>query len=152
MSAPVRARCMESIRQQFPSGESQLLLRRFPSFEMLTWDHLRSFNGSRVLVGSHGVTHEIHHENQDQDVRKHELEQSKLELERQLGRPCNYFAYPNGDFHDLSPSEAQAAGYELAFTMNAGTIQGDTNPFLLPRITPPSSMDSLKRLVSAAAL
>jgi peptidoglycan/xylan/chitin deacetylase (PgdA/CDA1 family) len=116
---------------------------------MLTWEQLQSLNASKVIVGSHGVTHEIHHENQDQDVRKLELEQSKFELEQKLGHPCNYFAYPNGNFHDLSPSEAQAAGYELAFTMNAGTVEGDTNPFLLPRLTPPSSMSSLKQLVSS---
>jgi len=151
MSSPARIRCMENIRQQFPEGESQFLLQKFPSFQMLTWEHLRSFNASKVAIGSHGVTHEIHHENQNLDVRKLELEQSKLELEQRLARPCNYFAYPNGNFHDLSPAEAQAAGYELAFTMNAGTVEGDTNPFLLPRLAAPSSRDSLKRLVSNSA-
>lgn len=151
VSSPARMKCMAHIRQQFLEGETQFLLQKFPSLQMLTWEQLLSFNASKVIVGSHGVTHEIHHENQDQDVRKRELEQSKLELERHLARPCNYFAYPNGNFHDLSSSEVQSAGYELAFTMNAGTVEGDTNPFLLPRLTPPSSLDSLKRLVSNSA-
>ncbi len=134
MPSHARTRYMEQIRQQFPEGESQLLLKRFPSFQMLTWDQLRSLNASKVIVGSHGVAHELHHEKQNLDVRKVELEQSKRELEEKLTRPCKHFAYPNGTFHDLSPAETRAAGYELAFTMNAGTVQGDTNPFLLPRL------------------
>jgi peptidoglycan/xylan/chitin deacetylase (PgdA/CDA1 family) len=151
MSSQSRTRCMEKIRQQFPVGESQMLLERFPSFRMLTWEQLRSLNAAKVIVGSHGVAHEIHHENQNFDVRKLELEQSKLELEQELTRPCNYFAYPNGSFHHLSPSEVRAAGYQLAFTMNAGIVHGDTNPFLLPRITPASSTNALKRMMTDSA-
>ena len=135
MPSHARASAMQQIRQQFPGGESQLLLQRFPSFKMLTWDQLRSLNTSNVIVGSHGVDHELHHENQNQDVRTLELKQSKFELEEKLKRPCKYFAYPNGTFNDLSAAETRTAGYELAFTMDAGTVKENTNPFLLPRVT-----------------
>ena len=141
---------MESVRAQFPQGETYSLLRKFPSLQMLSWDQIHHLP-ARVTVGSHGVSHEIHHARQESNVRQLELCQSRIELEQQLGRPCKYFAYPNGNSHDLSPLEAEAAGYEMAFTMNAGTITRQTNRFLLPRFTAPASFDSLKETIYSAS-
>jgi peptidoglycan/xylan/chitin deacetylase (PgdA/CDA1 family) len=145
MSSQKRIELMNHIRQQFPDGEIDFLLEKFPSFRMLSWKQLRQLKPSKVTVGSHGVAHEIHHSNQNQDVRNLELQRSKLELERELARPCNYFAFPNGNFHESSPDELQSAGYELAFTMEVGMVERGTNKYLLPRITPPASMASLKQ-------
>jgi len=135
---------MDSIRAQFPSGEKDRLLDQFPSFRMLTWSELRQLADSGVEIGSHGVDHEIHHSAQDPGVRQRELVESKQEIERQLGKPCRFFAFPNGDYCEHSSKEVEAAGYELAFTTHPGLVMPESNRFSLPRVTPGASLSKLK--------
>ncbi|MCX7642325.1 MAG: polysaccharide deacetylase family protein, partial [Armatimonadetes bacterium] len=98
LPAPQKQKVMEEIRQQFSDGETQRLLEQFSSFQMLTWEEVQQLASAGVEIGSHGVDHEIHHSNQPEFVRRSELTLSKKEIEERLGRPCCYFAYPNGDF------------------------------------------------------
>ncbi len=134
MPADRRQEAMVNIRQQFPPDETQRLLHEFPSLQMLTWEEVGQLAGAGVTIGSHGVHHEIHHANQPEAVRRHELTESKAELEHRLGRPCRYFAFPNGDFNPNSAAEVQAAAYDLAFTTQSGAITPGTNAYLLPRL------------------
>jgi peptidoglycan/xylan/chitin deacetylase (PgdA/CDA1 family) len=136
MPADLRRQTMDGIRQQFPEGESRRLLEKFPALQMLSWEEVRQLAGAGVEIGSHGVNHEIHSQVQPEAIRRFELVQSKIELERQLDRSCAFFAFPNGDCTQDSSDEVQAAGYRLAFTTQAGTIQPGTNPYLLPRLVP----------------
>jgi peptidoglycan/xylan/chitin deacetylase (PgdA/CDA1 family) len=136
MPANLRQEAMDQIRQQFPPDEAKRLLHDFPSLQMLTWEEVGQLAGAGVEIGSHGVYHEIHHANQPEAVRRKELTKSKTELEQRLGRPCRYFAFPNGDFNKDSAAEVQAAGYDLAFTLEARAINGGENPYLLPRMAP----------------
>ena len=141
MPADGRREAMANIRQQFPTDEAKRLLHEFPSLQMLTWQEVGQLAGAGVTIGSHGVDHEIHHANQPESVRRRELTESKMELEQRLGRPCRYFAFPNGDFNKDSAAEVQAAGYDLAFTLEARAIIEGENPYLLPRMAP-----NLKRI------
>ena len=145
MSASLRQETMRGIRAQFPAAESERLLEQFPAFQMLTWDELRHLAESGVEIGSHGVDHELHHAAQDPEVRRGELIDSKHEIERQWGRPCRFFAFPNGDYCEHSSREVEAASYELAFTTRQTCIQQDSQRFLLPRISPVSPVAKLKR-------
>lgn len=138
MPADRRREAMVNIRQQFPPDETRRLLHEFPSLQMLTWEEVGQLAGAGVTIGSHGVHHEIHHANQPEAVRRHELTESKTALEQRLGRPCRYFAFPNGDFNPNSATEVQAAGYDLAFTLESRTISSVENPYLLPRMVPNS--------------
>lgn len=145
MSAGERRRTMEQIRAQFPEGESLRILNEFPSLQMLTWDEVRQLSAEGFEIGSHGVDHENHHAAQDPEVRRRELVESKAEIERQIGKPCRFFAYPNGDFCDHSPREVEAAGYEAAFTTQPGFITSACNRFLLPRVSPGGTVAKLKQ-------
>ena len=136
MPADLRRQTMDCIRQQFRGGESRRLLEKFPALQMLSWEEVRQLAGADVEIGSHGVNHEIHSQVQPEAIRRFELVQSKIELERQLDRSCAFFAFPNGDSTQDSADEVQAAGYRLAFTTQTGTIQPGTNPYLLPRLVP----------------
>jgi len=145
LPAPQRREVMEEIRQQFPEGETQGLLEQFPSLRMLTWEEVQQLASAGVEIGSHGVEHEIHHPNQPEFIRKDELIRSKEEIEKRLNRPCHYFAYPNGDFVESSPREAQNAGYLMAFTTQQRTISLNENPYLLPRLTARGSLSNFVR-------
>jgi peptidoglycan/xylan/chitin deacetylase (PgdA/CDA1 family) len=136
MPADLRRRTMDSIRQQFPQGENRRLLEKFPSLQMLSWEEVRQLAGAEVEIGSHGVNHEIHNQAQPETIRRFELVQSRLELERQLDRSCTFFAFPNGDCTADSSDDVQAAGYRLAFTTQAGTVLPGANPYMLPRLEP----------------
>lgn len=146
LDADSRLRTMNSIRQQFPADESQRLLERFPSFRMLTWDDLTEFTRAGIEIGSHGVEHEIHHAAQPAAVRKRELQRSKEEIENRLGLDCRFFAYPNGDFHSESAAELESCNYDLAFALNNDLITPGANPYLLPRLHTPSSIEKLSRI------
>lgn len=140
MAATQKRATMDLIAQQFPSGESQRLLKEFPSFEMLSWEEIEQLSSAGVEIGSHGVDHEIHHPNQTGAVRRRELMESKTELETRLERPCHVFALPNGDFNSLSTTEIRDAGYHLAFTTQPGTATLASNRYLLPRMSSAHSL------------
>jgi peptidoglycan/xylan/chitin deacetylase (PgdA/CDA1 family) len=145
MAADLRKQTMDSIRQQFPRGESQRLLGKFPSLQMLSWEEVRQLAGAGVEIGSHGVNHEIHNHAQPESIRRFELLQSKVELESQLGRSCSFLAFPNGDFTLSSADEARDAGYKLAFTTQTKTILPGANPYTLPRLVPYGRLRSFAR-------
>ena len=151
MAAEPRREIMAQIRQQFPGEETRRLLQEFPSLKMLTWEEFSELAAAGVEIGSHGVHHEIHHADQTESVRRRGLLDSKEELEKPLGRPCRYFAFPNGDFNPTSADEVRAAGYDLAFTTQPGTVTEGANPYLLPRLQPAASLqkfiDSFRNVV-----
>lgn len=145
MPSVLRRPILNYIREQFPAGETQRLLNKFPSLQMLSWEEVSQLASAGVEVGSHGVNHEIHRDNLPEEIRRHELTESKAKLEKQLGRSCEFFAFPNGDFTLSSAGEVRAAGYKLAFTTQAGTILPGANPYMLPRLTPYGSLPAFER-------
>jgi peptidoglycan/xylan/chitin deacetylase (PgdA/CDA1 family) len=139
MPATMRRQIIDHIRGQFPPAETQRLLHEFPSLQLLSWNEINHLSNAGVEIGSHGVDHEIHHSAQPATVRRYELTESKAQLEKRLGRPCLFFAFPNGDFTSNSPDEVSMAGYKLAFTTQRGLVKRDVNLALLPRLEPPDS-------------
>jgi peptidoglycan/xylan/chitin deacetylase (PgdA/CDA1 family) len=140
MPSTSRQDAMNSIRDQFPEGETLRLLHEFPSLQMLSWEEIDHLRNSGVEIGSHGVNHEIHHGAQPEPVRRFELTESKAVLENRLASPCRFFAYPNGDFGLTSGDEVRASGYDLAVTTEPGIVRAGTNPYLLPRAEPDGSL------------
>src|SRR5262249_9214289 len=146
LPAPGRKQAMDTIRAQFPAGETGRLLELFPAFEMLDWKQVGELAAAGVEIGSHGVEHEIHHEAQSQEVRRRELLESKREIESRLGKPCRHFAFPNGDVCEASAAEIREAGYELAFTTRPNCVEPGFSRCALPRLTPSGSAEKLRRL------
>jgi peptidoglycan/xylan/chitin deacetylase (PgdA/CDA1 family) len=145
MPAEERMKTMTDMRRQFPAGELERLLDQFPSRQMLSWDDVSQLSNAGIEIGSHGVSHEIHHAHQTDSVCSLELENSKREIENKLNRSCRYFAFPNGDFHPKSEQGLRKAGYELGFTTVQKTVVGASNPMLLPRMNPVHPLDSYVR-------
>jgi peptidoglycan/xylan/chitin deacetylase (PgdA/CDA1 family) len=66
-----------------------------------------------------------------------ELSKSKEVIEGQLAHPCLSFIYPSGKYNGAIVSDAQRAGYQIAFTTNDGKVRSpqDTGIILqLPRV------------------
>ena len=138
----------DHLRQQFPSGETERLLARFPAFGMMSPAEMCQLADTGVTIGSHGVWHEIHHPHQEREVTQAELFQSRQVLEMHLGRPCRSFAFPNGDYNADSVADLQAAGYRIACTTQQGKATDEHNPLQLPRLEPPASLYKFIRRVA----
>jgi peptidoglycan/xylan/chitin deacetylase (PgdA/CDA1 family) len=70
-----------------------------------------------VTIGAHTLSHPILN-NCSADQVYQELWQSKEKLEKWIGKPVDYFAYPNGDYSEREISVLQDQGYKLAFTVH----------------------------------
>lgn len=143
MPARVRAQEMDTLRAAFPAGETERLVHQFNALSMMDWHQVRQLSAAGVEIGSHGVWHEIHHEQQEPQVIREELRQSKTVLEGELGKPCRFFAYPNGNTNNRSEPELAAAGYNLGVTTKPGALSQMDSWHALPRLDPQKSLRAL---------
>jgi peptidoglycan/xylan/chitin deacetylase (PgdA/CDA1 family) len=102
-----------------------------PSF--LTAPELRVLEQRGIQVGSHTVTHADLPILTDAEV-VHELTASKHTLERAVGHPVPWFAYPYGAYDPRVVSLVAGAGYELAVTTKSGSCQSSARPLELERL------------------
>jgi len=135
LGAPERRTAMDQIYLQFEPGEVQRLLDQFPSFGILDWEELEALSTGRCAVGSHGVSHELLHDQQTQSQIESETRRSRVEIQRRLGCACAAYVYPNGDHSARARLATAEAGYLLAFTTEDGVVDGSTDPYSIPRLT-----------------
>lgn len=116
--------------------------------EMMTWEEVRKLaSNGLITIGAHTVTHPI--------LSRVSLEQSRYEIvegksliEKRLGHPVEYFAYPNGGRVDFRASDVelvQQAGYKGACTTIAGHNVPGENVWELKRVDVTSSMSTDSR-------
>lgn len=104
--------------------------------EMVTWDQLREMDAAGFHAGAHTVSHPILSRCTEAEL-KQELISSKTELEEQLGRPVDLFAYPNGrigDFNAAVITAVASAGYRSACTTVFGANGPYEHPYRLRRV------------------
>ena len=82
----------------------------------LAWPELRALADAGWEIGSHTVTHP-HLTGLDDQQLRHELTDSRAEIERRLGRPCTSLAYPFGDCDARVARAARDGGYTFAATL-----------------------------------
>jgi peptidoglycan/xylan/chitin deacetylase (PgdA/CDA1 family) len=86
---------------------------------LLSWEEVRELDGGALSFEAHTVTHP----NLlllDDEASRHEIAQSKLDLEAQLGRPVEAFCYPAGLFGERERAFVEKAGYRIAVTCEPG--------------------------------
>jgi peptidoglycan/xylan/chitin deacetylase (PgdA/CDA1 family) len=102
-----------------------------PSFA--NWGELHLLEQGGITIGSHTVTHRpLTKLGSDEALR--ELLQSRQALERHLGHPVQWFAYPYGAEDSRIVSLVREAGYVLAVTTLGGSEQRADQPLLLRRL------------------
>ena len=101
-----------------------------PSF--LTWPQLVRLEKLGVTIGSHTVSHRDLVLMPPSDALA-ELRDSRRALERHLGHPVQWFAYPFGAENAAVVQLAERVGYVLAVTTKGGTSQSASQPLLLHR-------------------
>jgi peptidoglycan/xylan/chitin deacetylase (PgdA/CDA1 family) len=98
----------------------------------LSWAQLKALEQNGVQIGSHTVSHAELPRLTDPAALQ-ELIQSRLALERHLGHPVQWFAYPAGRFDERTEALVRQAGYVLAVTTEPGSAQRAQQPFALHR-------------------
>ncbi len=106
-------------------------------FAPLTWDEITELRQHKIYFGSHTMNHEILTE-ADTANAAWEIRESKIALEKRLGRQIRGFCYPNGNYNDTISREVEQSGYTYAVTTNYGFNTGKVSPMELKRIPEPS--------------
>jgi peptidoglycan/xylan/chitin deacetylase (PgdA/CDA1 family) len=98
----------------------------------LSWLQLKALEQDGVEIGSHTVSHAELPQLTDPAALQ-QLIQSRLALERHLGHPVQWFAYPAGRFDARTEALVKQAGYVLAVTTEPGSAQSARQPLALHR-------------------
>jgi peptidoglycan/xylan/chitin deacetylase (PgdA/CDA1 family) len=110
-----------------------------PRMPNLTWDDVRRLAALGHEIGSHTVTHANLGAASPEDVRR-ELAESKAAIEREVGRPVRWLAYPYGGPRDARPglaALAAEAGYEGCVSGHGGLVRAGGEQPILPRVPAP---------------
>lgn len=107
------------LRANLPEGKLDELKQRYKSVVPMNWDQVRELASREgVTIGSHCCRHISCHGNQDIKIVEHELTESKRIIEKELGKECRYFAYPNGSFTPES-NDIVRKTYSMGFSIVA---------------------------------
>lgn len=99
----------------------------------LTWDQVQEMGRNGMEFGSHTMSHKPLTGFDRQGVRT-ELRESKAAIESHLQKPCEYIAFPEGEFDGMVMKETRAAEYEYGFTVETGRDFPWDDPFDLERV------------------
>lgn len=103
----------------------------------LSWDAIREMAENGITFGAHTKTHPILSRIGDCGVVRDEIEESKIRIEKEIGRRVVEFCYPNGGRGDYTAEIVQIVrecGFERAVTMELGLNFGQVDPLRLQRI------------------
>jgi peptidoglycan/xylan/chitin deacetylase (PgdA/CDA1 family) len=106
---------------------------------LMTWDEVRALSRAGMDIGSHTRTHRVLW-TLDQATLKSELEDSRRDIEGEIGREVKAISYPVGVSLRRLPSVTRAiadAGYSAGFTMDsrANHLSADLDRFDLRRVS-----------------
>lgn len=128
LSSPEREELIETV-----SAWSLLDLDPRDSHRLLTSKEiveLASVKGHDI--GGH-TTHHLFLPAHQRAVQHQEVLENKRDLERLLGAPVRFFAYPYGDYTAETVEVAAAASFRGAVTVEPGRVHADSDPLRLPR-------------------
>ena len=113
----------------------------------LSWDEVREMTHNGISIGAHSVTHPRLTEVPLQQA-KHEIMQSKRNIEERLDRTVVAFAYPHGRFGHEMGKLLKEGGFRCAVTSFPRMVTPKSDPYELGRILGGWTFDVFKVFVS----
>lgn len=98
----------------------------------LTAPELKEMDKNGMQIECHTVDH-LDLSTLSYSHQERELTDSKATLEKLLGHPIDYLAYPSGKYDADTIAIAKKAGYKLCFKMNGGIATVDDSRYEFPR-------------------
>lgn len=102
---------------------------------VMSWEDVRQLAANGFEIGSHTVNHARLSRCSIKELR-HELADSKAQLEQQLGSRVDFFSFPFGlrsDFSDEALTEIKRAGYSCNFSAFGGVNPPGSDCFAIKR-------------------
>jgi peptidoglycan/xylan/chitin deacetylase (PgdA/CDA1 family) len=133
LSARARADWMGLVRSRC---DPTPVVRSEKRWRLVNIAELRALAEAGMTIGAHTLSHPVLSLCSEQEAR-HEIRESKNDIERVLGRPVWAFAYPFGNPSTMGEREvglAREAGFACAFLNVEHWRSGPANPFALSRI------------------
>ena len=84
-------------------------------------------------IGAHSVHHTMLSQQNPSD-QAFEVRESKRQIEKWLGKPVTGFAYPYGNYSDVTQALLKEAGFRYAVATGSKPVTSDDDLFALPRI------------------
>lgn len=110
-----------------------------PDRLMLSSDQLRQLHKAGMTIGAHTASHPILASLPDERARS-DIVRGKDWLERAIGEPVRFFAFPNGspgrDYRAAHVRMVRELGFEAAFSTAIGTADARCDLFQIPRFRP----------------
>lgn len=150
LSPDIRENAVEEILKGLNSKQKENTYTNSP----LSMQELRELSKSPLItIGAHSHCHNILTQLSDDEIRK-SIKTSKQLLETWIGRPVQYFAYPNGNYNDNVINILKESGFECALTTVAKPWDNHELLFTIPRfgIGRYDSIDYFKIKVSGCAI
>ncbi len=114
---------------------------------ILSWEEIREMNANGIVFGSHTVNH--HSLTMLPWVQaKHEIIQSKKDIEDKIGAPVTSFSYPHGEFNHNLANFVRDSGFLSAVTCYPRLTTHSSRPHELGRITVPEDYHQFRVMLS----
>ncbi|WP_237673929.1 polysaccharide deacetylase family protein [Vreelandella profundi] len=140
---------VEDVQESISRDELDMLTNKYQSLRPMTWGQVRELSNQGATIGSHCIEHICCHRRQEEREVKSQIFKSKQLIEEKLGKPCDYFAFPNGDFSDYSVKCVKDAGYKMGFiTKNLKIDLAKDQDYVMPRLSAPFDKDTFQIVAS----
>jgi peptidoglycan/xylan/chitin deacetylase (PgdA/CDA1 family) len=126
-----------------------IITGRFHEPGFLTAGQVRRLDAAGMDIGAHTRTH-VSLPALSGAALISQVAGSRHDLERVLGHPVDFFAYPYGVFTPAVVSAVRRAGFVLAVTTQGGTRESSLAPLTMPRIHVGRAMSPASVLAAAA--
>ena len=125
--------CTLFVQVDFVAGKHPGAIRSGPPLPPLTWEQTAEMAASGLVeIGSHTCTHPDLRRLPESELR-HELGDSKRQLEDRLGRPVESFCYPRG-LRSLRVEREVVRHYRAAVVRGGRAVWPGTSPYRLQRV------------------
>lgn len=106
----------------------------------LSWSDVKALTDAGYEIGSHTVTHlnltrvpAGYSLAEQQQKARREIEDSATAITQKTGKPPVALAYPFGNYDNFDMRACREAGYRLAFSIDPGAVDNQSNVWALPR-------------------
>lgn len=110
-----------------------IITHRFHEPGFLNTTEVRRLDAAGMDIGAHTRNH-VPLAKVSATEMTEQISGSRHDLERVVGHPVQWFAYPFGSFDDAVVAAVRKAGFVLAVTTQGGTSESSQTPLTMPRI------------------
>jgi len=102
--------------------------------QQLTVSQLLEMQNSGILIGNHSFTHPMFDQCTESEIRV-ELKSTRVFFEENNLNGYSFFAYPNGNYNEVSEKILQEEGVNYAFLFDHKINKGNFNPMRISRLS-----------------